>query len=93
LEPDRRYGRAFLEATQAVKQGQRRHADFPHTGLPPASMEVRGFWRELGQLLRYHLLLRIGNLKLAINRRPWLRNLLLPLVRLGRRLRALLGAS
>ena len=92
LEPDRRHGRGFLEATRNVKQGLRRYAAFPHTALPRAedNLPPRRFWPELGFMLRYHLLLHMGNLKLAINRRPLLRALLLPLVRGLRKLRALL---
>src|SRR5690606_19699828 len=87
LEPDRRYGRAFLEATRNAKRGLRRFQDFTHTGVPAdGTAAPRRFWPEFSELLRYHLSLRFGNLKLAINRHPWLRNALLPLVRGVRKL-------
>jgi len=35
LEPDRKYGRAFLEATLRVKQGRSTQAVFPDVGPPP----------------------------------------------------------
>jgi hypothetical protein len=87
LEPDRRYGRAFLEATRNAKQGLRRYAGFPHTDLPRAedTLPPRRFWPELGFMLQYHLMLHFGNLKLAFNRSPLLLSLLLPLVRAGER--------
>ncbi|MDR2212292.1 MAG: glycoside hydrolase family 99-like domain-containing protein [Pseudomonadales bacterium] len=82
LEPDRRYGRAFLEATRNAKDGLRRFSDFTHKALPAASIAApRRFWPEQKALLSYHLWRYFGSIKLAINRRPWLRNLLLPLVR------------
>lgn len=89
LEPDRKYGRGFLEATLRAKQGVRRFATFPDTALPPRrhGAPPRAFWRELRSVVGYHLWLRYGNLRIAVNQRPWLRNLLLPLVRTVRRLR------
>ncbi len=88
LEPDRKYGLGFLQATLNAKQGQRRFTTYPHTGLPEMKEAApRRFWREFRELLGYHASFRYGNLKLAINRRPWLRDLLLIVVRFVRRLR------
>ncbi|MDY6982414.1 MAG: glycoside hydrolase family 99-like domain-containing protein [Pseudomonadota bacterium] len=86
LEPDRKYGRGFLEATLNVKQGLRRFAQCTHTGVPTQHEAPRYFGHELWELLRYHGALRLGTVKLAINKRPWLRNLVLPIVRGMRRL-------
>ncbi|NBP40352.1 MAG: glycosyl hydrolase [Betaproteobacteria bacterium] len=87
LEPDRKYGRAFLEATAAAKRGEQQFPSFPHTALPTVSEPVaRLFWPELQALLQYHLWRRAGNLRLAINRKPWARALLLPVVRAARKL-------
>lgn len=92
LEPDQRWGRAFLQATLDARNGLRRFATFPHTALPATDDgSPRRFWNDLGAVLGYHLWIRFGKLKLAINRRPWLRNLLLPLVRLLRRARSRLS--
>ena len=87
LEPDRKYGRAFLEATAAAKRGEQQFPSFPHTALPTVSEPVaRLFWPELQALLQHHLWRRAGNLRLAINRKPWARALLLPVVRAARKL-------
>lgn len=87
LEPDLRHGHAFLEATQRVLAGERRFSEFPHQALPEAAAQApRGFWRDLGGVFRYHLWLRFGNFKLAINRHPRLRKLLLALGRFWHRL-------
>jgi lipopolysaccharide biosynthesis protein len=90
LEPDRWFGHGFLQATLNAKSGMRRFATFPDTSLPQAADKShhRTFWIDLVDLFDYHAKLRFGNLKLVVNRRPWLRSLLLPLVRKLRTLRA-----
>ncbi|HAS50558.1 MAG TPA: hypothetical protein DCS21_01910, partial [Gammaproteobacteria bacterium] len=90
LEPDRWFGHGFLQATLNAKSGMRRFATFPDTHLPQAADEShhRTFWIDLIDLFDYHVKLRFGNLKLAVNRHPWLRSLFLPLVRKVRALRA-----
>jgi hypothetical protein len=90
LEPDRWFGHGFLQATFNAKSGMRRFATFSDTSLPQAADEShhRTFWIDLVDLFDYHAKLRFGNLKLTVNRRPWLRSLLLPLVRKVRTLRA-----
>jgi lipopolysaccharide biosynthesis protein len=40
LEPDRKYGRGFLEATLRVKQGRSTAAEFPDVGPPPRRRAV-----------------------------------------------------
>lgn len=89
LEPDRWFGRGFLEATRNAKSGLRRFAAFPDIALPQAEQKHhRTFWRDLGAVAAYHLELRFGALKLAVNRRPWLKSILLPVVRAVRGLKA-----
>src|SRR5690606_10608393 len=56
LEPDRKHGHGFLQATLNAKQGQRRFATFPDTVLPQTpDAAPRRFWSELTGVLRYHL--------------------------------------
>jgi lipopolysaccharide biosynthesis protein len=90
LEPDRWFGHGFLQATLNAKNGMRRFAHFPDTYMPEVVDEShhRTFWKDVGDVVNYHVSLRLGNLKLAVNRRPWLRLLMLPMVRATRALRA-----
>ncbi len=88
LEPDRWFGHGFLQATLNAKNGLRRFAAFPHTDLPHTDETPhRTFWKDTGEVIHYHAWLKFGNLKLAINRRPWLRYLLLPIAKLLRNYR------
>lgn len=85
LEPDRRFGHGFLQATLNAKNGLRRFKSFMHTELPHTKeTDHSSFWQDFGKLINYHFSLKLGSLKLAINRRPTLRRILLPVVRLFR---------
>jgi len=85
LEPDRRFGHGFLESTLNARNGLRRFSSFVHTDLPRTEeIRHRTFWQDIAHVIHYHASLKLGNLKLAVNRRPWLRKLLLPAVRLLR---------
>jgi lipopolysaccharide biosynthesis protein len=85
LEPDRRFGRSFLESTLNAGNGLRRFTAFMHTDLPRTEETPhRTFWQDIEHVIHYHVSIRLGNLKLAINRRPWLRKILLPAARLLR---------
>jgi hypothetical protein len=89
LEPDRWFGHDFLQATLNARNGLRRYASFPDIGLPHESgSHHRTFLKDVADLLTYHLWLRLGNLKLAVNRRPWLRHMLLPIFRMVQTMRA-----
>jgi len=92
LEPDQRYGKAFLKATLDVKNGERRFTDFAHQDSyadgTADGKKLVGFWSDLGSVFGYHFWLNLGKTKRKINSRPWLRTLLLPLVRWGRKIRA-----
>lgn len=82
LEPDRQFGHGFLQATLNVKTGVRRFLGFSDIALPHTDETPhRTFWKDIGDIIRYHAWLRVGYLKLAINRRPWLRGMLLPVVK------------
>jgi lipopolysaccharide biosynthesis protein len=92
LEPDRWFGRGFLQATLNAKMGLRRFAAFSETGLPESSqLHHRTFWKDVGDAIRYHVGLKLGNVKLEINRRPLLRLMLLPIARAARALWAKLA--
>jgi hypothetical protein len=85
LEPDRRFGHGFLQATLNAKNGVRRFVDFPDVALPDAELAAhKTLWKDLRDVFGYHAALRLGRLKLQINRLPRLRAVLVRLVRLVR---------
>jgi lipopolysaccharide biosynthesis protein len=87
LEPSQRSGHGFLQATLNAKSGLRRFSTFADTTLPHVSgQHQRKFWKDLGEVVSYHVRLRIGNLKLVVNRKPWLRLMLLSIVKAIRRI-------
>lgn len=89
LEPDRWFGHSFLQATLNARNGLRRFTAFPDTDLPHTDETPhRTLRKDIGDVIHYHAWLKLGNLKLAINRRPWLRYVLLPAVKLLRIYRA-----
>ncbi|BCT68971.1 glycoside hydrolase family 99-like domain-containing protein [Nitrosospira sp. NRS527] len=82
LEPDRLYGHAFLQATQNAKIGLRRFAMFPDTGLSEIrNIGGRRFWQDISCVVIHHAELKIESLRLVVNQIPWLRLILLPIVR------------
>lgn len=85
LEPDRRFGHAFLEATLSAKSGLRRFDGFAATACirDPNSPE-RTLRRDLTQVIAYHCYQHIGRTRLWVNRRPRLRRILVALVRAAR---------
>jgi len=87
LEPDRWFGHGFLQATRNAKNGLRRFATFPKIDLPHTNeIYHRTFWKDMADVVHYHVWIKIGNLKLAVNRRQWMRCILLPLIRVVRRI-------
>lgn len=89
LEPDRLFGRGFLQATLNAKNGLRRLTAFPKIGLPLMNKTSgRTFWKDIASAGKYHFGLKVGNLKLAVNRLPWLRNILITVISALRGLRA-----
>ncbi len=70
LEPDRRYGRAFLEATRRAVSGASRLTGFTDIGLPHSQGPRRKFGRDLVEVFEYHVWLRVGRFRLWINRYP-----------------------
>jgi lipopolysaccharide biosynthesis protein len=88
LEPDRWFGHGFLQATLNAKNGLRRFLRFPQCSLPHKDeTSHRTFWKDIGEVVAYHAGLRLGNLKLAVSRRPWLRTVVLSLMRMTRAFR------
>jgi lipopolysaccharide biosynthesis protein len=81
LEPDRRFGRRFLQATLNAKTGARRFRDFKDVGLLNDAQKLsNSFWKDIVELIVYHGSASVGSLKLVVNRRPWLRNFLLRVI-------------
>jgi lipopolysaccharide biosynthesis protein len=75
LEPDRRYGRQFLEATLRARSGQSDLRDFTDTGLPQsASSQGRTLWSDLTSLLDYHGGMRFNEARAWIRRHPKIKN-------------------
>jgi lipopolysaccharide biosynthesis protein len=94
LEPDRWFGHAFLQATQNAKKGLRRFTTFLDVSLPSKRQaDHRTFREEISYVIKYHAQLKLGNLKLSVNQRPWLRFMLLPAVKVIRTLRARIRQS
>ncbi|MGY4531949.1 lipopolysaccharide biosynthesis protein [Pseudomonas sp. TE3786] len=93
LEPDRKYGHGFLQATLNAKQGVRRfsRAAFPHTQAPMSGQQRRGFFADLAELAKFHGLKLFSRIKEAIKRVRVLHRLLLPFVRTFRRFMAKLS--
>ncbi len=82
LEPDRWFGHGFLQATLNAKNGLRRFSTFPNISLPHESKSHhRSFWMDLGEVVSYHTATQIGNMKNSVKRRPWLHQILLPIVK------------
>jgi lipopolysaccharide biosynthesis protein len=55
LEPDQKYGRAFLEATLQARSGRSTLGGFTDTGIPEAAVVgASSFLADLGRLLRKH---------------------------------------
>jgi lipopolysaccharide biosynthesis protein len=82
LEPDRWFGHKFLQATLNAISGLRRFSTFPEVSLPHKEEEAhRTFWKEIGSVIGYHAWLRLGGVRLFVNRKLWLRKLTLRLLR------------
>ena len=71
LEPDRRHGSGFLEATRRATSGASVTSDFVHQGVPDGSDQtIRRFLPELGALVRYHARLRFADMKALVRKYP-----------------------
>lgn len=85
LEPDRRHGRAFLQATRDVRNEMQTTTGFPDTGWPQSAQGRRTLGSDLGGVLRYHAGILLGRMRNRVNRYPRLRASLLPVLRAVRR--------
>lgn len=82
LEPDRKYGRAFLEATLVASGGASSRGGFAPVGVLPQSDELRRtLFSDLLKVARYHADLLTGRLAANLKKYPrlrralrWLRN-------------------
>lgn len=82
LEPDRKYGWRFLEATERAKRGERRFVDFPDTRPPStATSRQRSLGSDLAEVVTYHSALLLGSAKAFVNRHPSLRNIAVSVLR------------
>lgn len=74
LEPDRVWGRSFLEATLRVKRGERRHEGFTDVGLPPQAIAAdTSLISDLGRTVRIHMKRKVQSVLSRGSRRLWLR--------------------
>lgn len=79
LEPDRRYGRGFLEATRTAKLGRSTLQDFPDQTLSTDSSVSRqaahseSFFVDIFCVCKVHFAYFLAYLKHRINKYPWLR--------------------
>ncbi len=89
LEPDRWFGHRFLQATLDAKNGLRRYSTFSEVGLPRIDgANSRTIWKDFSGIFVYHGWLMLCKIKSAIERRPRILKMLLPLVKAVRTLRA-----
>jgi lipopolysaccharide biosynthesis protein len=86
LEPDRRYGNAFLRATLQARNGMGMADGFPDQGMPNAVQLRRTLLTDLLLVLRYHAANSLGKLRNWANRYPRLRALLVSVMRAAKRL-------
>lgn len=83
LEPDKKYGRQFLEATLRVKQQRSCLQDFTDIALPqmPPQVVKRRLFADLREVARYHFSQLLGRARLVVNRMPRVKSLLLYVLR------------
>lgn len=88
LEPGRRYGLGFLEATLRAKSGLSTLTDFSHKSLPAAAEIIRrSFIGDLCWVIKNHFVGWIADLKQIICKYPWLRSAAVACLNLVRRIK------
>jgi|GEM_PF-461246 len=75
LEPDRKYGLQFLEATLRAKTLSSTLDTFPDTAMPPARPAERSLVRDIATVVSYHSSQYLGTARLRLNRHPRLKAL------------------
>lgn len=81
LEPDRRHGHAFLEATLRAKSNKSNCSEFEDTGLSLPQDSKRTLVGDLGQVFLYHLGTFFGKARNRINRNEYFRMVALSILR------------
>lgn len=76
LEPDRRFGLAFLEATERVIRGASNIDGFTHTGTPRLITDDQSFFGEICSVVRKRLASIVGSFKVWAKQRPRLKKML-----------------
>ena len=87
LEPDRKYGRQFLESTLRVKQGQSVLQGFTDVLLPELVHQVdkRTLFADMKKVVHYHFSHWLGRVKLIVNRWPLVKSVLVFVLRSGKK--------
>jgi lipopolysaccharide biosynthesis protein len=85
LEPDRRYGDAFLRATLNATKLNQYPENFPDEDMPQNNAQVRGLSSDLANVFKYHAGMAFGIIRNRINRYALLRGALLPVLKFLRR--------
>ena len=86
LEPDRFYGRQFLEATKRAISGQSQLTGFSDHNLPvEAQIVQRSFVGDIAWVVENHFAAFLARLKLRINRVPVLRKVALSVLTVFRK--------
>lgn len=85
LEPDRRYGDAFLKATLNATKLNVYPENFPDENIPQSHTQVRGLAGDLANVCAYHWGMVLGVVRNRINRHAFLRRALLPVLKFLRR--------